>query len=40
MGLSFFGAARSAYSNFLGRGRDIQLPANTSIEIRLENTIQ
>ena len=40
MGLSFFGAARSAYSNFLGRGRDIQLPANTSIEIRLENTFQ
>jgi hypothetical protein len=36
MGLSFFGAARSAYSSFLGRGRDINLPDNTAIEIRLE----
>jgi hypothetical protein len=40
MGLSFFGAARSAYSNFIGRGRDIRLPVNTALEIRLENTIQ
>jgi len=37
MGLSFFGAARSAYANFLGRGHEIRLPANTSIEIRLED---
>jgi hypothetical protein len=35
IGLSFFGAARSLYSNFLGRGRDIILPENTTLEVRL-----
>jgi hypothetical protein len=39
IGLGFFGAARSLYSNFLGRGREIQLPANTMMEIRLEKVI-
>jgi hypothetical protein len=33
--LGFYGAARSVYRNFLGRGRDISLPANTPMEIRL-----
>jgi hypothetical protein len=36
IGLGFYGAARSVYSNFLGRGRDINLPDNTPMEIRLE----
>jgi hypothetical protein len=36
IGLGFFGAGRSIYSNFLGRGREIRLPANTLMEIRLE----
>jgi hypothetical protein len=36
MGFAFFGAARSAYSNFLGRGREISVPANTLMEIRLD----
>ena len=36
IGLSFFGAARSVYSNFLGRGRDVTLPNNTTMEIRIE----
>jgi hypothetical protein len=35
MGLGFYGAARSVYSTFLGRGRDINLPDNTAMEIRL-----
>jgi hypothetical protein len=39
IGLGFFGAARSVYSNFLGRGREIQLPTNTMMEIRLEKVI-
>jgi hypothetical protein len=36
IGLGFYGAARSAYSTFLGRGRDIALPANTIMELRVE----
>jgi len=36
IGLGFYGAARAAYSSFLGRGRDINLPDNTIMEIRLE----
>jgi hypothetical protein len=35
IGLGFFGAARSAYSSFLGRGRDIVLPETTTMEVRL-----
>jgi hypothetical protein len=33
--LGFYGAARSVYTNFLGRGRDISLPADTPMEIKL-----
>ena len=36
VGLGLYGAARSMYSNFLGRGRDIELPQNTPMEIHLE----
>jgi hypothetical protein len=36
IGLSFYVAARSLYSNFLGRGLDISLPDNTPMEIRLD----
>jgi hypothetical protein len=36
IGLGFYGAARSVYSNFLGPGRDIKLPENTAMEIHLE----
>ena len=36
IGLVFYGLGRSVYSNFLGRGRDINLPENTAMEIRLE----
>jgi len=36
IGLGFYGAGRSIYSNFLGRGHEITLPANTLMEIRLE----
>jgi hypothetical protein len=35
IGLSLYGAARSIYTNFLGRGRDLILPETTEIEIRL-----
>jgi hypothetical protein len=34
--LGFYGAARSVYFNFLGRGRDIKLPENTLMDIRVE----
>lgn len=36
IGLGFYGAARSVYSTFLKRGRDINIPANTEMEVRLE----
>jgi hypothetical protein len=36
MGLGFYGAARSAYSNFLGKGQDIEFPSETLMEFRLE----
>jgi len=36
IGLGFYSAARSVYTNFLGRGRDINLPANTVMDLRLE----
>ena len=36
IGLGLVGAARSVYSNFLGRGQDIIFPADTSMEIRLD----
>jgi hypothetical protein len=35
IGLGVYGAATSVYSTFLGRGKDIQLPANTSMEVRI-----
>src|SRR5262245_4174314 len=35
IGLGFFGAARSIYSNFIGRGQDIRLPADTQVQIEL-----
>ena len=35
IGLGVFGAARSVYSNFIARGRNIVLPANTPMQIRL-----
>src|SRR4030095_15677773 len=40
IGLGFFGAARAAYSNFLGRGRDVVLSDNTAMEIRLDKQPQ
>jgi hypothetical protein len=36
IGLGVYGAARSVYSNFLGRGHDIILPENTVMEVHLE----
>jgi hypothetical protein len=36
IGFAFFGAGRSIYSTFLKRGRDINLPANTLMEIRVK----
>lgn len=36
IGLHFFSAARSIYSNFLARGQDIVFPADTSMQIRLD----
>ena len=36
IGLGFYSAARSIYSNIIGRGQEIHFPANTSIEIRLD----
>jgi hypothetical protein len=36
LGLGIFGAARSVYSNFIGNGQDIAIPANTLMEIRLD----
>ena len=36
IGLGFFGLGRSLITNFLGRGRDIVLPENTTMQIRLE----
>jgi hypothetical protein len=40
IGLAFYGAARSVYSNFIGRGRDVKFPVDTFMEIRLENPAQ
>jgi hypothetical protein len=37
IGLGLYGASRSIYASFVGRGRDIILPANTSVELRLED---
>jgi hypothetical protein len=36
IGLGFYGAARSIYTTFLGRGSDIRFPTDTSIQIRLQ----
>lgn len=36
LGLGLYGAARSVYSNFIGRGHDIELPQNTPMEVHLE----
>jgi hypothetical protein len=35
IGLAFFGAGRSVFSNFLGKGQEISLPADTLMEFRL-----
>ena len=35
--LGIVGAARSVHSNFIGRGRDIEFPANTLMQIHLTN---
>ena len=35
IGLGMFGAARSIYSNFIRRGQDITLPADTRVQIDL-----
>ena len=40
IGLGIFGAARSVYSNFIGPGQDIRLPANTLMQIQLVNTAE
>jgi hypothetical protein len=37
IGMGMFGAARSIYSNFIGRGQDITLPANTHVQIDLRS---
>jgi hypothetical protein len=39
IGLGFFGLGRSLIANFLGRGRDIVLPENTAMQIRLEKPV-
>jgi hypothetical protein len=36
IGLAVFGAARSVYSNFIGRGQDIRFPVDTLMEIELD----
>jgi hypothetical protein len=38
IGFAFYGAAGSIYSTFIGKGHDIRLPADTSIEIQLTDT--
>lgn len=35
LGMGIFGASRSAYSHFLGRGRDVVFPKGTTMEIGL-----
>jgi hypothetical protein len=37
VGFGFFGAARSIYSTFLKRGREINMPENTLIELTLDS---
>ena len=39
IGFGFFGLGRSLITNFLGRGRDIVLPENTAMQIRLEKPV-
>jgi len=39
IGLSLYSAARSFYSNFLGRGRDISLPESTEMQIRMTKRV-
>jgi hypothetical protein len=40
IGLGVYGAARSVYTNFLGRGQDIRFPVNTPMQIRLDEHIE
>jgi len=40
LGLGIYGAARSVYKNFLGRGQDIRLPADTVIQLRLDAPLE
>ena len=35
IGLGVYGAVRSVYSNFLGKGQDIVIPKGTLLEIEL-----
>jgi hypothetical protein len=35
LALSVFGAARTTYTNVLGKGRDVQFPADTPIQLQL-----
>jgi hypothetical protein len=35
LGLSIFGAAKTVYSNILARGREVQFPADTPIQLQL-----
>jgi hypothetical protein len=37
LGLGVYGAARSIYTHFLGRGDDVTFPATTSFQLRLED---
>jgi hypothetical protein len=37
LGLGAYGVVRSVYSNILGRGKDIHLPSDTPIEVRLDS---
>jgi hypothetical protein len=35
LGLSIFGAAKTVYSNILAKGREVQFPADTPIQLQL-----
>jgi hypothetical protein len=35
-GIGYYGAARSIYTGFIGRGKDVVFPHDTQVEIRLD----
>ena len=35
-GIGYYGAARSIYAGFIGRGKDVVFPRNTQLEIRMD----